>query len=137
MLSIFTIFYYVKIVTSLTLAVSMYLNCILQHFLKRLSTDTFTNPAVQLLEVMKLDNVNSRVPADDFLELVLAVSELRHPNILELVGYCAEFDQRLFVYRYFSQKTLHDILHVGDDLNSRLSWTARLEVALGAAKALE
>nr|XP_018673670.1 PREDICTED: protein STRUBBELIG-RECEPTOR FAMILY 3 isoform X2 [Musa acuminata subsp. malaccensis] len=91
----------------------------------------------KLLEVMKLDNVNSRVPADDFLELVLAVSELRHPNILELVGYCAEFDQRLLVYRYFSQKTLHDILHVGDDLNTRLSWTARLEVALGAAKALE
>ncbi|CAL9134810.1 unnamed protein product [Musa textilis] len=91
----------------------------------------------KLLEVMKLDNVNSRVPADDFLELVLAVSELRHPNILELVGYCAEFDQRLLVYRYFSKKTLHDILYVGDDLNTRLSWTARLKVALGAAKALE
>ncbi|KAJ8458210.1 hypothetical protein OPV22_031136 [Ensete ventricosum] len=91
----------------------------------------------KLLEIMKLDNVNSRVPADDFLELVLAVSELRHPNILELVGYCAEFDQRLLVYKYFGKKTLHDILHAGDDPSARLSWTARLEVALGAAKALE
>ncbi|RWW16934.1 hypothetical protein BHE74_00004597 [Ensete ventricosum] len=115
----------------------MYLNCILQHFVKRLSSNTFTMPAVQLLEIMKLDNVNSRVPADDFLELVLAVSELRHPNILELVGYCAEFDQRLLVYKYFGKKTLHDILHAGDDPSARLSWTARLEVALGAAKALE
>ncbi|CAL9112010.1 unnamed protein product [Musa acuminata var. zebrina] len=96
-------------------------------------------PDGKLLEVMKLDNVNSRIPVGDFLELVLSVSELRHPNILELVGYCAEFDQRLLVYKYFGKKTLHDILHAEDDVNGnlKLSWSARLEVALGAAKALE
>ncbi|KAG6471451.1 hypothetical protein ZIOFF_068893 [Zingiber officinale] len=89
------------------------------------------------LEVLKLDNVNSRMPVDDFLELVLTISELRHPNIVELVGYCAEFDQRLLVYKHFSKKTLDYVIHVGDDLNGKLSWVARLEVALGAARALE
>ncbi|WOL04865.1 hypothetical protein Cni_G13587 [Canna indica] len=91
----------------------------------------------KLLEVMKLDNVNSRIPLDEFLELVLNVSELRHPKILELVGYSVEFDQRLLVYKHFSRKTLQEVLHVGDDLQTGLSWSIRLEVALGAAKALE
>lgn len=86
---------------------------------------------------MKIDNVNSRIPVDVFLELVANISELRHPNIVELVGYCAEFGQLLLVYKHFSRKTLHDILHCGDDLNRKLSWNARLQVALGAAKALE
>lgn len=94
-------------------------------------------PDGKLLEVMKFDNVNSRIPVDVFLELVANISELRHPNIAELVGYCAEFEQRLLVYKYFSRKTLHDVLHGGDDLNRKLSWNARLRVALGAAKALE
>ncbi|WOK91912.1 protein STRUBBELIG-RECEPTOR FAMILY 3-like [Canna indica] len=94
-------------------------------------------PDGKLLEVMKLDNVNSRMPVDEFLELVLTLSELRHPNIAELVGYCAEFDQRLLVYKYFSRKSLHDILHFGDNVIGKLSWSARLEVALGAAKGLE
>ncbi|XP_072951038.1 protein STRUBBELIG-RECEPTOR FAMILY 3-like isoform X1 [Typha angustifolia] len=94
-------------------------------------------PDGKLLEVMKIDNVSSRIAVDDFLDLVLNISELRHPNIVELVGYCAEFGQRLLVYNYFSRKTLHDVLHCGDDFNKKLSWNARLQVALGAAKALE
>jgi len=92
---------------------------------------------IQLLTVMELDNVNSRISVDEFLELVLSISELRHPNIVELVGYCAEFGQQLLVYNYFSKKTLHDILHYEDDIKRNLSWNARLQIALGAAKALE
>ncbi|ONK75944.1 uncharacterized protein A4U43_C03F22210 [Asparagus officinalis] len=94
-------------------------------------------PDGKLLTVMKLDNVNSKISVDEFLELVLSISELRHPNIVELVGYCAEFGQRLLVYNFFSRKTLHDVLHYEDDLREKLSWNARLQVALGAARALE
>lgn len=89
------------------------------------------------LAVMKLDNANSKIPVDDYLELVLSISELRHPNILELVGYCAEHGLRLLVYNYFSKRTLHDILHGHDELKGKLSWNARLKIALEAARALE
>jgi serine/threonine protein kinase len=92
---------------------------------------------MQLLEVMKIDNANGRIPVDDFLELVARISDIRHPNILELVGYCAEYEQRLLVYNHFSRKTLHDVLHEGEELDDALSWNARLQVALHAAKALE
>uniref|UniRef100_A0A0E0ED65 Protein kinase domain-containing protein n=1 Tax=Oryza meridionalis TaxID=40149 RepID=A0A0E0ED65_9ORYZ len=91
----------------------------------------------KLLEVLKIDAVNSRIPADAFLELVVNISELTHPNILGLVGYCAEFDQRLLVYEHCSKMTLHDELHYVDDSNKGLSWNARLQVAVGAAKALQ
>uniref|UniRef100_A0A0D9X0E3 Protein kinase domain-containing protein n=1 Tax=Leersia perrieri TaxID=77586 RepID=A0A0D9X0E3_9ORYZ len=91
----------------------------------------------KLLEVLKIDAVNSIVPVDAFLELVVKISELTHPNILGLVGYCAEFDQRLLVYEHCSKMTLHDELHYVDDSNKGLSWNARLQVAVGAAKALQ
>ncbi|KAK1303723.1 Protein STRUBBELIG-RECEPTOR FAMILY 3 [Acorus calamus] len=94
-------------------------------------------PDGKLLAVMKLNNVNSMLKMDEFLDLVLTLSELRHPNVVELVGYCAEHEQRLLVHKYFSDKTLNDVLHSRDEFEMNLSWVARVKVALGAAKALE
>ncbi|KAG2637730.1 protein STRUBBELIG-RECEPTOR FAMILY 3-like isoform X4 [Panicum virgatum] len=94
-------------------------------------------PDGELLEVLKIDAFNSKVPVDAFIELVVSISELRHPNILGLVGYCAEFEQRLLVYEHCSKMTLHDELHYVDDSSKPLSWNARLQVAVGAAKALQ
>ncbi|KAK1276969.1 Protein STRUBBELIG-RECEPTOR FAMILY 3 [Acorus gramineus] len=94
-------------------------------------------PDGKLLAVMKLNNVNSMLKMDEFLDLVLTLSELRHSNVVELVGYCAEHEQRLLVYKYFSDKTLNDVLHSRDEFEMNLSWVARVKVALGAAKALE
>ncbi|KAE8783122.1 Protein STRUBBELIG-RECEPTOR FAMILY 1 [Hordeum vulgare] len=88
-------------------------------------------PEGKLLEVMKIDNANGRIPVDDFLELVACISDIRHPSILELVGYCAEYGKLLLVYNHFSRRTLHDVLHEREDLDSALSWIARLQVALG------
>ncbi|XP_020268790.1 protein STRUBBELIG-RECEPTOR FAMILY 3-like isoform X2 [Asparagus officinalis] len=94
-------------------------------------------PDGKLLTVTKLETANLKIPTDEFLELVLRTSLLRHPNILELVGYCMEYEQRLLVYNYFSTRTLHDILHSKDDFKKKLSWNARVDITLGAARALE
>ncbi|KQK15717.1 protein STRUBBELIG-RECEPTOR FAMILY 3 [Brachypodium distachyon] len=94
-------------------------------------------PDGEILEVLKIDVDNSRVPVDVFLELVVNISELSHPNILGLVGYCAEFEQRLLVYEHCSKMTLHDELHYVDEPSNALSWNARLQVAVEAAKALQ
>jgi len=87
--------------------------------------------------IMKIDIRESILSDDEFRNLALHVSELQHPNILELGGYCAEYGQRLLVYTYFCGKTLHDILHNEDDIRRKLSWNARIQVALRAARALE
>ncbi|KAL6856060.1 hypothetical protein ACP4OV_018862 [Aristida adscensionis] len=94
-------------------------------------------PDGELMEILKIDGSYSKIPADAFLELVVNISELRNPNILGLVGYCAEFEQRLLVYEHCSKMTLHDELHYVDDSSNALSWNARLQVAVGAAKALQ
>lgn len=86
---------------------------------------------------MKIDNVKGQISVDDFLEHVASISKIKHPNILELVGYCAEYGQRLLVYNHFSRKTLDDALHDRDYTDSALSWNARLQVALGSGKAIE
>ncbi|OAY78315.1 Protein STRUBBELIG-RECEPTOR FAMILY 1, partial [Ananas comosus] len=94
-------------------------------------------PEKKLFAVLKLDDFNSMIPAVDFLKLVESICELQHPNVVELVGYCTEFGQRLLVYRYFSRSTLYGLLHFDNDPSKKLSWNARLRVVLGAAKGLE
>ncbi|XP_041027203.1 protein STRUBBELIG-RECEPTOR FAMILY 3-like isoform X2 [Juglans microcarpa x Juglans regia] len=95
-------------------------------------------PGGKLLAIKKLDAKVSRQQSDeDFLELVSSISKIRHANIVELVGYCAEHGQQLLVYEYCQNGTLHDALHVDNEIHKRLSWKTRIQVALGAARALE
>ncbi|PKU60194.1 Protein STRUBBELIG-RECEPTOR FAMILY 3 [Dendrobium catenatum] len=89
----------------------------------------------QLLTVLKLNNLTSNINTDDFHELVLRISELQHQNIIKLEGYCSEFGQRLLIFKYFSRTTLNDLLY--DFSKKRLSWNARIQIALAAARAIE
>ncbi|CAN1293286.1 Serine/threonine-protein kinase-like protein CCR2 [Linum perenne] len=59
---------------------------------------------------------------------------LRHANIVNLLGYCAEMGERLMVYEYMAHGTLYDHLH--GEL-SPLDWSLRLKISLQAARGLE
>lgn len=63
---------------------------------------------------------------------------LNHPNLVKLVGYCAEDDergiQRLLVYELMSNKSLDD--HLLARSPSPLSWLLRLRIARDAARGL-
>ncbi|ERN03417.1 protein STRUBBELIG-RECEPTOR FAMILY 3 isoform X1 [Amborella trichopoda] len=91
----------------------------------------------KLLAVKKLDIPSPLMQSDEtFLELVSSISKLRHVNIAELVGYCSEHGQQLLVYEYYGNRTLHEALHLGDEVGRKLSWNVRLKVALGVSRAL-
>ncbi|KAF5943749.1 hypothetical protein HYC85_017826 [Camellia sinensis] len=95
-------------------------------------------PTGKLLAVKKLDTTACRKQSnEDFLELVFSVSKLKHANVVELVGYCAEHGQQLLVYEYCKNGTLHEALHLDDEIHRQLSWNTRIRLALGAARALE
>lgn len=95
-------------------------------------------PDGKLLAVKKLQPAVSRQLSDDgFLNLVSSISKLQHVNVVKLVGYCAEYGQRLLVHEYCRNGTLNDALHLEDEIHSKLSWSARIRIALGAARALE
>ncbi|XP_042485817.1 protein STRUBBELIG-RECEPTOR FAMILY 8-like isoform X2 [Macadamia integrifolia] len=95
-------------------------------------------PNGKVLAIKKIDNAAlSLQEEDNFPEAVLNMSRLRHQNITTLVGYCAEHGQRLLVYEYIGNGTLHDMLHFSEDSSKTLSWNGRVRVALGTARALE
>ncbi|KAJ0027319.1 hypothetical protein Pint_35542 [Pistacia integerrima] len=48
----------------------------------------------------------------EFLVEVLMLSLLHHPNLVNLIGYCADGDQRLLVYEYMPLGSLEDHLQV-------------------------
>ncbi|XP_050209015.1 serine/threonine-protein kinase-like protein CCR2 [Mercurialis annua] len=59
---------------------------------------------------------------------------IRHNNIVNLLGYCAEMGERLLVYELMHHGTLHD--HLRGEL-SPLDWNLRLKISLQAARGLE
>ncbi|KAK6932769.1 Leucine-rich repeat-containing N-terminal, plant-type [Dillenia turbinata] len=95
-------------------------------------------PNGKTMAIKKIDNAAlSLQEEDNFLEAVSNMSRLRHPNIISLVGYCAEHGQRLLIYEYIGNGNLHDMLHFADESSKKLTWNARVRVALGTARALE
>ncbi|KAK3156229.1 hypothetical protein QOZ80_2AG0104510 [Eleusine coracana subsp. coracana] len=95
-------------------------------------------PNGKVLAVKKIDSsALSLQEEDNFLEAVSSMSRLRHPNIVPLTGYCVEHGQRLLVYEYIGNGTLHDMLHFSDEMSRKLTWNIRVRIALGTARALE
>lgn len=64
---------------------------------------------------------------------------VKHPNLVKLVGYCAEDDergiQRLLVYELMPNKSLEEHL-LARIPASPLSWSMRLRIAQDAARGL-
>lgn len=93
---------------------------------------------VQVVVIKKIDS--SAIPSDmsdDFTEVVSKISELHHPNVTELFGYCSEYGQHLLVYEFHKNGSLHDFLHLPDEYSKPLIWNSRVKIALGTARALE
>ncbi|XP_013626830.1 PREDICTED: serine/threonine-protein kinase CDL1-like [Brassica oleracea var. oleracea] len=73
----------------------------------------------------------------EFQTEVLSLGQLDHPNLVKLVGYCADGDQRLLVYDYISGGTLEDNLQEPKSDREPMDWTMRMQIAYGAAQGLE
>ncbi|KAL9235662.1 hypothetical protein vseg_010404 [Gypsophila vaccaria] len=73
----------------------------------------------------------------EFMVEVLMLSLLHHPNLVNLIGYCADGDQRLLVYEYMSMGSLEDHLLDSPPEEDSLDWYTRMKIALDAAKGLD
>uniref|UniRef100_A0A0D9X1F1 Protein kinase domain-containing protein n=1 Tax=Leersia perrieri TaxID=77586 RepID=A0A0D9X1F1_9ORYZ len=65
---------------------------------------------------------------------VIFLGQLRHPNLVKLVGYCCEDENRLLVYEYMEHGSLEN--HLFKQIPAVLPWSTRLNIAVGAAKGL-
>ncbi|KAI9125302.1 hypothetical protein K1719_003918 [Acacia pycnantha] len=62
------------------------------------------------------------------------LSRLDHPNLVSLIGYCADGKHRFLVYEYMHNGNLQD--HLNGIGERKMDWPSRLKVALGAARGL-
>ncbi|KAK6931124.1 Protein kinase domain, partial [Dillenia turbinata] len=62
------------------------------------------------------------------------LSRLDHPNLVSLIGYCADGKHRFLVYEFMQNGNLQD--HLNGIGETKMDWPTRLRVALGAARGL-
>ncbi|CAN1779602.1 Probable serine/threonine-protein kinase PBL15 [Linum perenne] len=84
--------------------------------------------AVKLLDIEGLQGHR------EWLAEVIFLGQLRHPNLVKLIGYCCEDEDRLLVYEFMPRGSLEN--HLFKRLSVTLPWGTRLKIAIGAAKGL-
>ncbi|XP_062081961.1 probable serine/threonine-protein kinase PBL5 [Humulus lupulus] len=90
----------------------------------------------QVVAIKQLDR-NGLQGIREFVVEVLTLSLAEHPNLVKLIGFCAEGDQRLLVYEYMPLGSLENHLHDLRPGKSVLDWNTRMKIAAGAARGLE
>ncbi|KAK4764665.1 hypothetical protein SAY86_025755 [Trapa natans] len=90
-------------------------------------------PGTGLTVAVKILNHNGLQGHKEWLTEVNLLGDLVHPNLVKLIGYCFEDDQRLLVYEFMSRGSLENHLF---RRVLPLPWSMRLKIALGAAKGL-
>ncbi|XP_051116065.1 probable serine/threonine-protein kinase PBL25 [Andrographis paniculata] len=90
----------------------------------------------QIVAVRQLDR-NGVQTGPEFVMEVAKLNLLEHPNLVKLVGYCADGDQRLLVYEYMAAGSLKDSLFELPAGKKPLDWNTRMKIASGIAEGLE
>ena len=64
------------------------------------------------------------------------LGRVRHKNLLNMRGYCADGQERLIVYDYMPNLNLFSHLHGQYASENLLHWKKRMNIAIGSAEAL-
>ncbi|XP_057735067.1 wall-associated receptor kinase 2-like isoform X2 [Arachis stenosperma] len=89
------------------------------------------NVAIKKFSFREIDQ--SRI--EEFLNKLVLLEQIRHRNVVPILGYCLESEVPLLVYEFFNNGTLFDKLHKRNNIN--FSWKTRLQIAIEAATALD
>ncbi|KAL3628638.1 putative serine/threonine-protein kinase pbl10 [Castilleja foliolosa] len=72
----------------------------------------------------------------EWLAEINYLGQIRHPNLVKLIGYCLEDDHRLLVYECMPKGSMENHLFRRGSFFEPLSWRLRMKIALGAARGL-
>ncbi|RDX74037.1 putative serine/threonine-protein kinase PBL28, partial [Mucuna pruriens] len=100
----------------------------------RVYRGTLKSGEVVAIKKMELPAIKAAEGEREFRVEVDILSRLDHPNLVSLIGYCADGKHRFLVYEYMHNGNLQD--HLNGIGERKMDWPQRLKVALGAAKGL-
>ncbi|XP_019706369.1 receptor-like cytoplasmic kinase 176 isoform X2 [Elaeis guineensis] len=95
-----------------------------------------TKPGTGIVIAVKKLNQEGFQGHREWLAEVNYLGQLAHPNLVKLIGYCVEDEQRLLVYEFMPRGSLENHLFRRGSHFQPLSWNLRMRLALGAAKGL-
>ncbi|WCJ26798.1 Protein kinase superfamily protein [Euphorbia peplus] len=90
----------------------------------------------QVVAIKQLDRSGMQ-ENKDFLVEVKTLSLLKHQNLTNLIGYCADGDQRFLVYEYITGGSLQSRLFDLTAEHKPLDWFSRMKIGFGCAQGLE
>uniref|UniRef100_A0ACD5UVQ9 Uncharacterized protein n=2 Tax=Avena sativa TaxID=4498 RepID=A0ACD5UVQ9_AVESA len=84
----------------------------------------------------KVLSATSRQGIGEFLTELTAISDIKHENLVTLIGCCAEGNHRILVYNYLENNSLQQTLLGSRYSSIQFNWEARVKIAIGVARGL-
>lgn len=91
-------------------------------------------PDLDSFVAVKKISRGSRQGKKEYLTEVKVISQLRHRNLVQLLGWCHDKGEFLLVYEFMPNGSLNS--HLFDKRISPLTWSTRYKISLGLASAL-